>query len=561
MRQGTWQGIDHGRSDPVPQGRAHRGVGRLRPERAGDARARRRRAAARDRARPVRRVADGARCPSDRRPTLADLDYHLTTLFPPVRPRGYIEIRCIDALPDRWWPALVATLAATLLDDPVAARGRLASSARRWPTRGRRAARDGIVDHADPPGRDRMSGARRRAVPARRCGRSSRPSPSWSRPAAHPAASCAGASRRPARSPCSRRKPVPEQVPDRRTRTRGRTCPHASPDRPRRGRAHRTAQSADEPARLGPRAHRPAGGPLAAAWRQRRRAGPAVVQDRESVRRVRAPACHPGQPAAAHARRGDVATSRTCAVASSTAWRSVDDDRRRTAVPLRDGRAARAAARRDHAGHPPAPRGAPLLGAGRRCRRAGAWLPAGSVLVPAGPFTLGVDLVDEPVVARQRAPGTHRRPPGLPDRPHAGQQRGVAGLHRCRWLRRSRGGGPSAAGATASTRASSGRCSGRPTVRAGGSVIVEEIPADEPVQHICFFEAEAYAAWAGAPSAHRAGVGEGVRLGPGRGSDGDGGRGATRSGPPAWPTSVARPCGPHRWAPTRRAPPPTASSS
>jgi iron(II)-dependent oxidoreductase len=28
--------------------------------------------------------------------------------------------------------------------------------------------------------------------------------------------------------------------------------------------------------------------------------------------------------------------------------------------------------------------------------------------------------------------------------------------------------------------------------------VVEEIPADEPVQHVCFFEAEAYAAWAGA---------------------------------------------------------------
>ena len=51
---------------------------------------------------------------------MADLDYHLTTLFPPVRPRGYVEIRCLDALPDRWWPALAA-ITATLVDDPVAA--------------------------------------------------------------------------------------------------------------------------------------------------------------------------------------------------------------------------------------------------------------------------------------------------------------------------------------------------------------------------------------------------------------------------------------------------------
>ena len=62
----------------------------------------------------------------------------------------------------------------------------------------------------------------------------------------------------------------------------------------------------------------------------------------------------------------------------------------------------------------------------------------------------------------------------------------------------SRSGGPSAAGATASTPGWSGRCSGRPTARGAGSAIVEEIPADEPVQHVCFFEAEAYAAWAGA---------------------------------------------------------------
>lgn len=54
-----------------------------------------------------------------RRPTTADLDYHLSTLFPPLRPRGFLELRCLDAVPDRWWPGL-AGLAATLLDDKVA---------------------------------------------------------------------------------------------------------------------------------------------------------------------------------------------------------------------------------------------------------------------------------------------------------------------------------------------------------------------------------------------------------------------------------------------------------
>lgn len=52
--------------------------------------------------------------------TRADIDYHLTTLFPPIRPRGYVEIRCLDALPDRWWPAMTA-IAVTLIDIPAAA--------------------------------------------------------------------------------------------------------------------------------------------------------------------------------------------------------------------------------------------------------------------------------------------------------------------------------------------------------------------------------------------------------------------------------------------------------
>ncbi|ULE34998.1 ergothioneine biosynthesis glutamate--cysteine ligase EgtA [Mycobacterium sp. IDR2000157661] len=55
-----------------------------------------------------------------RRPTQADLNYHLTTLFPPVRPRRWLEIRYLDSVPEAVWPALVFTLV-TLLDDPQAA--------------------------------------------------------------------------------------------------------------------------------------------------------------------------------------------------------------------------------------------------------------------------------------------------------------------------------------------------------------------------------------------------------------------------------------------------------
>ncbi|SDC35661.1 glutamate--cysteine ligase [Geodermatophilus telluris] len=79
-----------------------------------------------------------------RRPTAADLDYHLSTLFPPVHPRGYLEIRYLDAAPEPWWPALAAVTAA-LLDDPAAADAAADATA---PVAGAwdRAARDGLAD-------------------------------------------------------------------------------------------------------------------------------------------------------------------------------------------------------------------------------------------------------------------------------------------------------------------------------------------------------------------------------------------------------------------------------
>ena len=49
-------------------------------------------------------------------PTVEDLEYHLSTLFPPVRPRGYLEVRYLDAQPGHSWATPVALLTA-LMDD------------------------------------------------------------------------------------------------------------------------------------------------------------------------------------------------------------------------------------------------------------------------------------------------------------------------------------------------------------------------------------------------------------------------------------------------------------
>ncbi|MCJ7671301.1 MAG: ergothioneine biosynthesis glutamate--cysteine ligase EgtA [Acidimicrobiia bacterium] len=53
-------------------------------------------------------------------PTLDDLDYHLTTLFPPIRPKGWLELRMLDAVPAPWW-RVAAAVSAVLVQDADAA--------------------------------------------------------------------------------------------------------------------------------------------------------------------------------------------------------------------------------------------------------------------------------------------------------------------------------------------------------------------------------------------------------------------------------------------------------
>lgn len=77
-------------------------------------------------------------------PTTADLDYHLSTLFPMVRPCGHLEVRYLDAQPAGRWPIPVAVLYALLADDETTE----AAIELAEPTAGRwyEAARYGLAD-------------------------------------------------------------------------------------------------------------------------------------------------------------------------------------------------------------------------------------------------------------------------------------------------------------------------------------------------------------------------------------------------------------------------------
>ena len=78
-------------------------------------------------------------------PTTEDLAYHLTTLFPQVRPRGHYEVRFIDAQPGDWWTVPVAVIAGLLSDAAAAdqARADCEPVEGRW----RAAAQLGVTDH------------------------------------------------------------------------------------------------------------------------------------------------------------------------------------------------------------------------------------------------------------------------------------------------------------------------------------------------------------------------------------------------------------------------------
>ena len=158
---------------------------------------------------------------------------------------------------------------------------------------------------------------------------------------------------------------------------------------------------------------------------------------------------------------------------------------------------------------------------------------ATSVLVPAGPFVLGVDAatsrgrsttsgpahnVDLPAFRIGRVPVTNAEYAAFVD---------DGGYRRPALVVRPRLGAPRRRGAA------TGRCSGSPTASRTRFGVVEPLPPDEPVQHVSFFEAEAYAAWAGRPAADRGRVGEGRAPGTRRPGGAAATRGATAEPTPA----------------------------
>ena len=66
-----------------------------------------------------------------RAPTAEDLTYHLSTLFPPVRPRGHFELRMIDAQRGDGW-VVPAAVTSALLSDTAAGEAAAAAVAPMW---------------------------------------------------------------------------------------------------------------------------------------------------------------------------------------------------------------------------------------------------------------------------------------------------------------------------------------------------------------------------------------------------------------------------------------------
>ena len=255
-------------------------------------------------------------------------------------------------------------------------------------------------------------------------------------------------------------------------------------------------------------------------WLVRELAGaePTDAAVRRHLRRVQAPA-----PRAAVARRSSTPPARarstpTCAHARSTCSTASSSIRGRSAarrrLRLRHGRAARAPARRDAARDAPAH--GRLRAPRRRRRRAAAprrrptrRRSPHDVLVDGGTFTMGTTPSrGRTTTSAPRTPSTSPRSASTPRRSPTARtrvrRRPAATTTPAHWTddgwawRQE-------AGLVAPqfwTRDGDGAWSRR------GSAAPRTVPLDEPVQHVCWYEADAFARWSGRAPPHRGRVGE-----------------------------------------------------
>lgn len=144
--------------------------------------------------------------------------------------------------------------------------------------------------------------------------------------------------------------------------------------------------------------------------------------------------------------------------------------------------------------------GTPLLGAGEALPGGRRDVAGTSVPIPGGPFVVGVDAADEPSSLDNERPAHVVDVPGFRigtvPVTNAEWQQFVddGGYQRPQWWSARGWEHRRQAGLSAPQFWNTGELAGTRT-RFGH---VEAVPADEPVQHVGFFEAEAYAAWAGA---------------------------------------------------------------